>query len=113
MFSPVYLTSFSLICWTTDTLASANARIALLEAELIASQKLFDSATAAKTNAEKLHKTAVSKAKKAEKALADTNKEHFQREQAVAERLNTISAAAGGTYLSCSLFLLVLLSYIC
>jgi hypothetical protein len=52
----------------------------------------------------KLHKAAVAKAKKAEKALADANKEHFQQEQAVAEWLNTISAAAGGTYLSCSLF---------
>jgi hypothetical protein len=102
-FSPVYLTSLSFICWTTDALASANARIASLEAELIVSQKAFDSATAAKANAEKLHKTAVAKAKKVEKALADANKEHLQQEQAVAEWLNTISAAAGGTYLSCSL----------
>jgi hypothetical protein len=54
----------------------------------------------AKANAKKLHKTAVAKVKKAEKALADANKEHLQREQAVAEWLNTISAAAGGTYLS-------------
>jgi hypothetical protein len=108
----VYLTSISFLCWTTDALASANARIASLEAELSASQKAFDSATTAKANAEKVHKAAVAKAKKAEKALADANKEHFQREQAVAERLNTISVAAGGTYLSCSLFLLVLLSYI-
>jgi hypothetical protein len=30
--------------------------------------------------------------------LADANKEHLQREQVVAERLNTMSAAAGGTY---------------
>jgi hypothetical protein len=77
-----------------------KARIASLEAELIASQKAFDSATTAKANAEKLHKTAVAKAKKAEKALADANKERLQREQVVAEWLNTISAAAGGTYLS-------------
>jgi hypothetical protein len=33
----------------------------------------------------------LAKAKKAEKALADANKEHLQREQAVVERLNTIS----------------------
>jgi hypothetical protein len=46
----------------------------------------------------------VAKAKKAEKALANANKEHFQREQAVAEWLNAISTAAGGTYLSCSSF---------
>jgi hypothetical protein len=37
-------------------------------------------------------------AKKAEKALTDANKEHLQQEQAMAERLNTMSAAAGGTY---------------
>jgi hypothetical protein len=59
---------------------------------------VFDSTTAAKANAEKLHKTAVAKAKKAEKALADANKEHFQREEVIAERLNTMSVAAGGTY---------------
>jgi hypothetical protein len=111
-FFPAYLTSFFFIYWTTDALASANARIASLEAKLSASQKAFDSATAAKANAEKLHKTVVAKTKKAEKALADANKEHFQREQAVAEQLNTISAAAGGTYLPCSLFLLMLLSCI-
>jgi hypothetical protein len=40
----------------------------------------------------------LAKAKKAEKALNDANKEHLQREQAVAEWLNTMSAAAGGTY---------------
>jgi hypothetical protein len=34
------------------------------------------------------------KAKKAEKALAEANKEHAQREQAVAERLHTMSTAA-------------------
>jgi hypothetical protein len=67
--------------------------------------------TAAKANAEKLHKTAVAKAKKAEKALADANKEHLQREQVVAEWLNTISASAGGTYLPCPIFLLLLLLY--
>jgi hypothetical protein len=41
-----------------------------------------------------LQKTALSKAKKAEKALADANKEHAQQEQAVAERLQTMSTAA-------------------
>jgi hypothetical protein len=112
VFSPVFLTSFFFICWIVDALASANARIVSLEAELITSQRAYDSATTAKANAEKLHKTAVAKAKKAEKALADANKERLQREQAVADRLNTISAAAGGAYLSYSLFLLVLLSYI-
>jgi hypothetical protein len=83
----------------------------LLEAELSASQKVFDAATAAKASDEKLHKTALAKAKKAEKALADANREHLQREQAVAEWLNTMFAAAGGTYSSCPLLLLLLLSY--
>jgi hypothetical protein len=55
-----------------------------LEAELEASRKAFDVATAAKVNAEKSTKSALAKAKKAEKA--------------VAERLNKMSAAAGGTY---------------
>jgi hypothetical protein len=45
-----------------------------------------------------LTKLALAKAKKAEKALTDANKEHLQREQAVAERLNMMSATAGGTY---------------
>jgi hypothetical protein len=40
----------------------------------------------------------LAKAKKAEKDLSNANKEHLQREQAVAERLNQMSAAAGGTY---------------
>jgi hypothetical protein len=79
-------------------LATANARISSQEAELNASQKAFDAATAAKVSAEKSTKSALAKAKKAEKALTDANKEHLQREQAVAERLNTMSAAAGGTF---------------
>jgi hypothetical protein len=48
----------------------------------------------AKTNAEKSQKSALGKAKKAEKALADANKDHAQREQAVAERLHMMSTAA-------------------
>jgi hypothetical protein len=55
----------------------------------------------------------LAKAKKAEMDLAATKKEHLQREQAVAERLNQMSTAVGGTYLyflsfcrlSCSLML--------
>jgi hypothetical protein len=77
-------------------LATANARIASLEAELSASQKAYDVAAAAKASAEKSQKSALGKAKKAKKALADANNEHAQREQAVAERLRTMSAAAEG-----------------
>jgi hypothetical protein len=75
-------------------LAIANARIASLEAELNASQKAYDVAAAAKASAEKSQKSVLGKAKKAERALADANKEHAQREQAVAERLHTMSTAA-------------------
>jgi hypothetical protein len=75
-------------------LATANARIASLEAELNASRKAYDVATTAKANAEKSQKAALGKAKKAEKAFAEANKEHAQREQAVAERLHTMSTAA-------------------
>jgi septal ring factor EnvC (AmiA/AmiB activator) len=77
---------------------TANAHISSLEAELDAFRKAFDATTAAKANAEKSTKSALAKVKKAEKALTDANKEHLQREQAVAERLNTMSTAAGGTY---------------
>jgi hypothetical protein len=91
------------------TLATANARIASLEAELKASQKAYDAATAAKAIAEKLQKSAIAKAKKAEKALADANKEHAQREQAVAERLHTISSTAESKIFDLSLYFRLLL----
>jgi hypothetical protein len=65
-----------------------------LEAELRASQKAYDVAAAAKANAEKSQKSALGKAKKAEKALADANKDHAQREQAMSERLHIMSTAA-------------------
>jgi hypothetical protein len=42
----------------------------------------------------------LARAKKAEKAISDANKEHIQREQAVIEWLNKMSALAGGEYLS-------------
>jgi hypothetical protein len=79
---------------TAAALATANARIASLEAELSASQKAYDIAAAAKASAEKSQKSALDKAKKAEKALADANREHAQREQAVMECLHTISSSA-------------------
>jgi hypothetical protein len=97
----------------SGALKAANARISSLEAELEASRIAFDAATAAKVNTEKSAKSALAKAKKAEKDLANANKEHLQREHAVAEQLNQMSAAAGGTYynllsfcqFSCSLML--------
>jgi hypothetical protein len=59
---------------TIDALATANARISSLEAELKASRRAFDAATATKTNAEKSSKSALDKAKKMEKSLADLKK---------------------------------------
>jgi hypothetical protein len=97
-------------------LATANARIASLEAELSASQKAYDIAAAAKASAEKSQKSALGKAKKAEKALADANKEQAQREEAVTERLRTMSAAAEGkcfalSFISTPIALLYLLIF--
>jgi hypothetical protein len=91
----------------------ANARIASLEAKLNALQKSFDVATAAKATTDKSQKSVLAKAKKAEKALADADKEHHLREQAVAEWLQTMSTAAKGTYSPCPFLRLLLLSCIC
>jgi hypothetical protein len=81
----------------SGALKAANARISSPEAELDASRTAFDVATTAKVNAEKSAKSAFAKVNKAEKDLANANKEHLQREHAVAERLNQMSTAAGGT----------------
>jgi hypothetical protein len=58
-------------------LATANACILSLEAELEASRKAFDAATAAKASAEKSSKSTHDKAKKMEKSLADLKKEQI------------------------------------
>jgi hypothetical protein len=76
-------------------------------------RKAYDVAAAAKANAKKSQKSALAKAKKMEKALADANKEHSQREQAMTEHLRTMSAAAGGKYLPCPLLRLLLRSCTC
>jgi hypothetical protein len=89
-------------------LATANARIASLEAELEGSQKSWDVATVAKATAEKSAKAAATKAKKAEKALANANQGRIQREEAITKRLNQVLALAGGKYLS-ALFIVYLL----
>jgi chromosome segregation ATPase len=92
-----YSTFFPLLS-TADALTMANARISSLEAELEASRKAWDAATAAKVAAEKSAKLAAAKAKKAEKALADADQGRVQREQAITKRLNQISTLAGGKY---------------
>jgi cell division FtsZ-interacting protein ZapD len=89
------LTFFSLVR-AADALATANVRIASLEAELKASQKAWDAATTTKASTEKSAKAAMAKAKKAEKALADANQGRIQREEAITDRLNRILALAGG-----------------
>jgi hypothetical protein len=96
--SVTLLSSFLSSSCVVDDLAAANARISSLEAELEASRKAWDAATAAKTTAEKSTKSTLARAKKAEKAIADANKERIQWEQAVIERLNKMSALAGGKY---------------
>jgi hypothetical protein len=60
-----------------DDLAAANARISSLKAEVKASRKAWDAATVAKTTAEKSTKSALVRAKKAEKALDDANQERI------------------------------------
>jgi chromosome segregation ATPase len=98
-------------------LAAANARISSLEAELNASRKAWDTATAAKVAAEKSAKSVVAKAKKAEKALADADQGCVQTEQAITNRLNQISALASGKYravpflATCSFFYLLVFAH--
>jgi hypothetical protein len=111
----LYLTFFSLF-HAANALATANARIASLEAKLKTSQKAWDVATATKAAAEKSAKAAATKAKKAEKALADANQGRIQREQAITKCLNQVLALAGGKYLSahfivCFLILLMITYY--
>jgi hypothetical protein len=83
---------------TAYALTVANARIASLEAELNASRKAWDTATAAKVAAKKSAKSAATKAKKAEKALADADQGRVQREEAIIKCLNQISTLASGKY---------------
>jgi septal ring factor EnvC (AmiA/AmiB activator) len=111
--SVTLLSSFLSSSCATDNLAAANARISSLEAELEASRKAWDATTAAKTTAEKSTKSTLARAKKAKKALADSNKERIQREQAVTERLNKILAIAGGKYHALPFFVELRNSYTC
>jgi hypothetical protein len=92
------LSSFLSPSCAADALSVANARISSLEAELEASRKAWDVAATAKTTTEKSTKSALARAKKVEKALADANQERIQREQAVTKCLNKISALARGKY---------------
>jgi hypothetical protein len=53
------------------------------------------------------------KAKKAEKALADATKGHAQREQAVAERLHTMSSAAESKHFALSFLFSTSVALVC
>jgi hypothetical protein len=111
----LYLAFFPLFR-AVDALSAANARISSLEAELEASRKAWDVAAAANTTAEKSTKSAVVKAKKVENALADADRERAQREQAIINPLNQISALAGGKYhafLFLAYLLILLLTGVC
>jgi hypothetical protein len=66
-----------------------------LEAELNVAREAWEVSNAAKVSAEKIAKSAETKAKKAEKALADANERQIQREQSIATRLDKISVAVG------------------
>jgi hypothetical protein len=109
--------SFPFLC-DADTLSAANARILSLEAKLEASKKAWDVAAAAKTAAEKSTKSAVAKAKKAEKALADADRERAQREQAIAKRLTrfwlllVVSTMLLSFWPTCSFFYLLMLAHL-
>jgi hypothetical protein len=95
----VLYSAFFPLVRAADALSAANARISSLEAELEASRKAWDVAAA-----EKSTKSATAKAKKVEKALADADRARAQREQAITNHLNQISALAGGKYRSFFLF---------
>jgi hypothetical protein len=79
------LLPFLFLFWIVDTLTTANARIAALEAKLTASREAWEGANAAKVAAEKATKSVGTKAKNAKKALADADQKRVRREQAIAE----------------------------
>jgi hypothetical protein len=91
-------------------LAAANAHISALEAELNASREAWEGANAMKVAAEKVAKSAETKAKKAEKALSDAGQKRVQREQTITERLDKISVLVGS---KCCICLFLLLAQIC
>jgi hypothetical protein len=96
--SMVYYSPSLSLFRNADALTTASAHIASLEAKLDASTKAWDVATAAKVAAEKTAKSAETKAKKAEKALVTADQKRAQRDLAVAECLDKISALLGGKH---------------
>jgi hypothetical protein len=76
-------------------LAAANARISALEVKLNDAREAWEVSNAAMVSAEKIAKSAETKAKKAEKALADADQRQIQREQSIAAHLDKISVVVG------------------
>jgi hypothetical protein len=87
-----------------------NARISALEAKLNATREAWEGTNAAKVAAEKVAKSAETKAKKAENALSDADQKRVQRERAIAEQLDKISVLVGS---KCCVCLFWLLAQIC
>jgi hypothetical protein len=69
----MFLITVDIFSFVTVALATTNARISTLEAELKASAEALENANAAKVSAERAAKSAKTRAKKAEKALANAN----------------------------------------
>jgi hypothetical protein len=112
-----FLLPFLFLFCIVDALTVANARISYLEAELNAYREAWDIATAAKVAAEKTAKSAETKAKKTEKALADADQRRVRRDQTIAKHLDKISALVGGKYRvvpflsTCSCFYLLIFAH--
>jgi multidrug efflux pump subunit AcrA (membrane-fusion protein) len=117
MSSRGFLLTFLFLFCIVDALMVANARIASLEAELNASREALDIANVAKVAAEKTAKSAETKVRKAEKALADADQRRVRREQMIAKRLDKILVIVGGKcrvvpFLStCSCFYLLIFAH--
>jgi hypothetical protein len=95
-------------------LAAANARISAPKAKLNAAREAWEGTNIVKVSAEKVAKSAETKAKKAEKALSDADHKRVQRERAIAERLDKISVLVGSKCCVClfgSLLRFVLLTF--
>jgi hypothetical protein len=70
--------SLSFFCCVIVALTSAHARISPLEAKLTAAREAWESANVAKVSAKKAAKSVETRAKKAEKALADADQKRVQ-----------------------------------
>jgi hypothetical protein len=86
-------------------LNKALARVAYLEAKLKTTFQALKDANIAKDSAEKAAKTAIAKAKKAEKALAEITQKQSNCEGAVIERLDAICTSVGSKFFILSLCL--------